>query len=874
MPVKERLSGVSIHTLVPVKTKPIRLTIQEEILSSKPFVIPKRNFKQAVFAGRQRELDYLKSFYSETLTRIKKQNSGTEETSKPYVIGIKGEAGIGKSRLVKEFHARISSALSNCRFISGGSYSSGQNPYGLISELLKNSLSISEDIHADKVQRIITESRPELSKENITHLTKIICGVSSTENSIGVKNALKEFLFSLCYNLNQQNLPLVLVLEDMQWADEPSLETIEHIVRSLNLFTDKKQPQLLFIMNYRAGFKPTKALRTESEYKELKLEGLSEKETTELAARINGGKKISPKTIEIIIRRSDGNPFNIEEWCSLFSEDRKTKTVPATVKSLLAERVSALEPGERAVLIAASVLGRKFELRIVNEILKSAEKHEPTENIMQSLVEKKYLVNLTGDIYEFRHDLLQETIYRYLNTGTRRNVHLLAGKAIESLYPGNLSNYYYELARHYTEAKDDLKSPHYLEKAGDKAKDNYEHEKAIRYYSKLLKKCSAEKKYDITFKLCDVYMNRSEWNKQIEQCKNVLAESLRLDKNIKAECYKRIGHAYRLKGDYKDALKIYKKGYRIYEEKHDVQGKLDIMEHEAKVMMNMGKYKESLASFEMIYKIAKEKGYEELYKNALIGLGIVNSKIAKFKNSEIFNKELYLFSKTKKNKQGVLTSMINRAEIYYYQGDLKKAKEVYNKSLVLSKRLQNIQDEASCFGNIGIIYLQEMDYDKALKCFKNQLILVTNINDLTGKCRVLGSLGSCYLKTHNYKTAITFLKQQLILCRSLRRVQTEALCLGNLAIAYNYLGEKNITLKLLKNQLKLDKKVGNTEGIFRAYLNIGILFSELGRYQNSNRFLRKSLKKATGINFLNSEIVQQYLKENESKKRKKEQSYE
>jgi tetratricopeptide (TPR) repeat protein len=839
MPVKERLSGVSLDTLVPVKTKPIRLTIQEEIVSSKPFVIPKRNFKQAVFAGRQRELDYLKSFYSETLTRIKKQNNGTEETSKPYVIGIKGEAGMGKSRLVREFHARISSALSNCRFISGGSYSSGQNPYGLISELLKNSLSISEDTHADKVQGIITESSPELSKENITHLTKIICGVSSTENSIAVKNALKEYLFSLCYYMNQQNLPLVLVLEDMQWADEPSLETIEHIVRSLNLFTDKKQPQMLFIMNYRAGFKPSKALRTESEYKELILEGLSENETTELAARINGGKKISPKTIEIIIRRSDGNPFNIEEWCRLFSEDRKTKTVPATVKSLLAERVSALEPGERAVLIAASVLGRKFELRIVNEILKSAEKHEPTENIMQSLVEKKYLVNLTGDIYEFRHDLLQETIYRYLNTGTRRNVHLLAGKAIESLYPGNLSNYYYELARHYTEAKDDLKSAHYLEKAGDKAKDNYEHNRAIRHYSKLLKKCSAEKKYDITFKLCDVYMNRSEWNKQIELCKNILAESLRLDKNIKAECYKRIGHAYRLKGDYKDARNIYKKAYRIYEEKHDVQGKLDIMEREAKVMMVMGKYKESLASFEMIYKIAKEKGFNELYKNALIGLGVVNSKIASYDNTIKYNEELIKYCIKLGDKTGILSGKINKAEAHYYLGEYKVALSIYTKARLLAQKFNRRQDVASCLGNLGILSMIQKKYTAAFKLFQEQRQIYFELGDVSGVARSLGLIGANLISCKEYRNAMPYFVKQRIIYKKQNNKNSEAICLGNIGLIYFNVGNYKSAKELYLRQLKIDKKNKNLDGILRAYLNLGILFKKINKTAISKSYFTK-----------------------------------
>lgn len=842
MPVKERLSGVSIHTLVPVKPKPVRLTIQEEILSSKPFVIPKRNFKHASFTGRQRELDYLTSFYRETLTRLKKQNSGGEETFKPYIIGIKGEAGIGKSRLVREFHVRTSSAVSNCRFISGGSYSSGQNPYGLISGLLKNSFNLpAENNIYDNVLPVIKQACPDLSGENISHLAKTVCGKVSYGNSIAVKNAAKEYLFFLCNELNKENIPLVLILEDMQWADEPSLEVLEHIVRSVNLYTDKKQPQMLFVMNYRAGFKPSKSLRTESEYKELTLEALTEKETNELITSLSGGKAAGDKARGIILKRSDGNPFNIEEWCRLLLDDKTTRAVPATVKSLLAERVSELEPGERAVLIAASVLGRKFELRIVNEILKNAEKHEPTEKIMQNLVDKKYIVNLTGDVYEFRHDLLQEIIYRYLNINTRRNAHLLAGTAIESLYSNELHNYYYELARHYTEAKDEQKSPEYLEKAGDKAKDNYEHERAIRYYGKLLNVVTCEKRYNITFKLCDVYMNRSEWNKQIELCNNILAESLRLDKNIKAECYKRTGHAYRLKGDYKDALKVYKKAYRIYEEKHEVQGKLDIMEHEAKVMMNMGKYKESLASFEMIYKISKEKRYDELYKNSLIGLGIVNSKFGKYSETIKYSEELHEHSLTNKNTDGIITSEINKAEAVYFMGNYDLATEIYLKALRKAKILSKQQEIPICLGNLGVIYQTKKKFKKALNYFQQQLHFFINCGDKPGISRALGLIGSCYISLCNFNKALYFLYEQLQMCTHLKRKQTEAVCVGNIAVVYSQLGDYSKANKYFKKQLLIDTGLSNYEGIFRALLNMGILYRNSGNYFKSNKFISKAL---------------------------------
>lgn len=850
MPVKERLSDISLYTLTPLKFKKPRITIEEDALPSKPFIIPKRKHSEVKFTGRQRELDYLRTLYSETIIRIKKINSGGESFYKPIAAGIKGEAGIGKSRLVKEFSKRISSEVSEAGFISGGSYSSGQNPYGLISNLIRNSFGITQklsgSIYYSEAYPTVKDKAGFLSHNNITLLTKLVCGNITEQNRTAINNAVKEYLFGICSELNKQNIPLVITLEDMQWADEPSLEVIEHILKSLNLFTENKQPQILFIFNYRSRFKPSKTLRSESDYREVMLERLSDAETERLITALTEGKTLNGKTLndktrELIVKRSEGSPFNLEEWCRLFTEGKNSRAVPATVKGMLAERVSLLEADERAALIAASVLGRKFELKIVNEILKQAGKEQATEKTMQSLAEKRYLVNLTGDVHEFRHDILQETIYGYLKRQVRQNVHQLAGEAIEELYKSRLSEHYYELARHYAEAKSEAKSIEYLEKAGDKAKNNYEHERAIMYYQKLLKKVTGENKYRITFKLCDVYMNRSEWNKQIELCKNILAESLRLDKKIKAECYKRIGHAYRLKGDYKDALKIYKKAYRIHEANQNVQGKLDIMEREAKVMMVMGKYKESLVSFETIYKVSKENNYNESFKNALIGLGIVSSKIAMYNDTLRYNDELYVFSNNKRDKQGVLTSNINKAEAMYQLGRFKDAYFTYKNALKIAINIKSLYDEANCMGNIGAIFYMRSNYRVALKSFMKQLEKYLTLGDRAGVSRAIGSIGACYISLGIYNKALEYLGKQLNLAKELNRFQSLSLCLGNIGAIYGLMGEFDKAQEYYSQQIQLDKKYNNIIGFIKASINIGIMLRNKGDYRKAIYKFQKAL---------------------------------
>jgi len=813
MPVKEKLSGISIESLIPAKTKLThKIIIKDDSLRSSPFVIPKNRKRYSEFTGRIKELDYLRMLYAEMLQRTKKQNPEHETSFKPIIAAIKGEPGIGKTRLTREFILRsvkLSAGIID-NVLTGGNASTGQKQFGPFIEMIP-SLKI----------------KIKTSKNDSTHLASA--------------NLVKDGLFKKARLLNDSGLPLVVIIEDMQWADEATLFTLDNMLRSLNLYTESKQPQLMLLLNYRSTFKPTRTIRTESEYRELLLESFNEKYAIELIGKLTAGLQLSNKTAELIAKRADGNPFNIEEWCRLLTSNKKLSQIPQTVRHLLIERISALTHEERSVLIAACISGRKFDVNFVNALLRKAGKSEAAKSTLKNLEETGYIINLTGNTYEFRHDILQETIFRQLEAGLRKELHGIAGEVIEEVYKNKLSDHYYELARHYTLAKNEAKTIEYLEKAGDKAKDNYEHERALRFYNRLRPLLEGNRKFEVIFKMCDVHMNRSEWNIQIDHCNAILKTSRLLDKRIKAECYKRIGHALRLKGEYRNALSIYKKAFRIFEQDKDIQGKLDIMEHEAKVMLATGRFKDSIKSFETIYRISKEQKYIDSFKNALIGLGIANSKIGEYENTIKYNKELMLHSEDHKDKQGIINSKINEAEALFFLGKLTHSYSGYIEALRLSKRINKIQDITICMGNIGIIFFSQHKYQKSLYYFLKQLNGYSFLNDKAGISRAYGLIGSCFISIGKYKKALHYLKKQLKMSIELKRPQSEAICLGNIGIIYNLIGKFKKAKIILTKQLSIDKKIENWEGVYRALGNIGILYKNLKKYPMARKYYKRAL---------------------------------
>lgn len=830
MPVKEKLSGISLEALILAKTKLTRkIIIKDDSFRSSQFVIPQNRKSTSSFTGRTKELDYLRVQYSKTLQQIKNKISEEEKAFKPIITGIKGEPGIGKSRLMQEFLNRtvkLSAGKIN-NVVSGKNLKTSQNSLGPFAEII-----------------------PEFNQQ------KFLPGENG--NYREAANYIKEKLFKKAEFLNSKGLPLVLAIEDMQWADENTLYILDQLLKAINLYGEGEQPLIFLMLNYRNSFKPTKVMRQESEYHELMLEALDEKNTFNLINNLTGSTKLNTKIRELIAVRADGNPFNIEEWCSLVTANKKLNRVPQTVRHLLVEKISGLTPGERSILIAACISGRKFDIRFVNEVLKRAGKAEAESDDIKNLEEKRYIINLTGSTYEFRHDILHETLYMQLEAGLRRELHKIAGEVTEKLYKSKLSEHFYELARHFSLAKDETKTIEYLEKAGDKAKGNYEHERALRFYRKLLQKLAEKQKFEVIFKMCDVHMNRSEWNKQIEQCNAILKTSRLLDKRIKAECYKRIGHALRLKGEYRKALSIYKKAFRIFENDKDVQGKLDIMEHEAKVMMVMGRYPETHNSFIQINHLAKNTGNKNAYTNSLIGLGIVNNKMGKYDLSLRYNEELYEFFKINKDKNGIVTSQINKAETLFLIKEYDAALNIYKKSLSFAKTHEQNQNISICLGNLGLIYYTKHKYKKSLPFFFRQLKLSILLGDKAGIARAYGNIGACYISIGQYKISLDYLEKQNKICKELKRKQSLSVCTGNIGTVYNFMGEYEKAIMFFKIQKKLDRSIGNSEGIYRAFVNIGITYKNLEKLHHAIRSFKKAIKHLEKIDKINTDLL--YLK--------------
>jgi ABC-type transport system substrate-binding protein/class 3 adenylate cyclase len=424
------------------------------------------------------------------------------------IVSISGQPGIGKTRLAAEGRERYEL---RARFLTAhcASYATGV-PYAPLRELLRSWLGLGL---SDPEARLRLELKAELERllgtagaDAYLFLANLL-GLSLEPDSEqrlrdyardSVKLQTHEAVFSLVRALAAER-PSCLLLEDLHWADEPTLELVEELLP----LTD--QEALCLVLMHRADpDQPSWDLsdrarrRYRHRYLELELAPLSPEETAELAAG-SAGARPSGQLAAFLAERTGGNPLFIEEVVRDLLErgalERENGTlrlaqgadavVPTLIQEALQARLDRLAAETREIVALAAVAGRSFSLPLL-ERLASKEQLLPALSELQRLelvVEERHRPALE---YRFSHGLVHEAAYGALTSAGKRALHRRVGAALEELVAAEPERAYPALARHFAAAEEPAKAADYLLKAGDAARRIFADEEAVSHYRRAL----------------------------------------------------------------------------------------------------------------------------------------------------------------------------------------------------------------------------------------------------------------------------------------------------------------------------------------------------------------------------------------------------
>ena len=440
------------------------------------------------FVGRRKEIKDLGEAWEQT-------RSGSGQ-----VVGIVGDAGVGKSRLLLEFMSRL--PRGDYTYLEGRCFHYGSSmAYLPILDILKAYFGIEEEVTESIIKERIevrlrgTEGQPQNVPPAIHELLSLKVE-DEKYLQLGPQQRRERF-FEATRDLlvrESRRKPLILVVEDLHWIDQISQGFLDYLIDAL------PKARILLVLLYRHEY--THNWWSKPYCRKVLAGQLSAQTIATLVQAILEGGEVDPELMEFVISKAGGNPLFVEELTHSLLENgsilRKKHRyvlsrkgaeieVPGTIVGIIGARLDRVEGSLKQTLQMASVIGRRFSYRILEEITGRKEGLKEDLLSLQKL-EFIYATQLFPEQeHSFKHALTQEVAYRSLLLKRRAEIHESIGRAIETLHTESLEEHYELLAYHYARSNNHQKAVEYLDLANQKTASASAMEQAKVYFDKAMK---------------------------------------------------------------------------------------------------------------------------------------------------------------------------------------------------------------------------------------------------------------------------------------------------------------------------------------------------------------------------------------------------
>jgi predicted ATPase len=440
----------------------------------------------AVFVGRHQEMAELKAALDEALA------------GQGRLVMLVGEPGIGKTRTAQELAAIAEQR--GARVLWGWCYEEeGAPPYWPWVQSLR---AYGQQLDPDQLRALMGPGAADIA-EIVPEIREKLPGLEPPPALEPEQARFRLFDSITAFVKNAaQAQPLMLVLDDLHWADKSSLLLLPFLARELG------GSRLLVVGCYRdvelsRQHPLSEALAQLSResagggFRRVLLRGLSQGDSEPFIQAMAG---IQPpqRLVDTIYTNTEGNPFFMKEVVRLLSERGELTAeevggprgirIPEGVREAIGQRLNRLTEPCNQTLTTASIIGREFEFKVLGRSSSGVSEDQLLlaidEALAAHLIEE---VTGTGERYQFTHALVQQTLAEELSSSRRVRLHARIGEAIEELYGRDADAHAAELAHHFAEARPVVgveKLVHYSLLAGERALAAYAYEDALAHFER------------------------------------------------------------------------------------------------------------------------------------------------------------------------------------------------------------------------------------------------------------------------------------------------------------------------------------------------------------------------------------------------------
>lgn len=753
------------------KGQQIELIATEEVFEETPRGI------YSELIGRENEMRALENHFD----RMMKGESST--------IMVSGEVGIGKSRLVWEMGKKVKTM--QARYLVGRCLHSEMGfPYKPIIEIIRGYFALKDLKEPESITVFLEEKAPHL----VGRLDIILALLMITGKDVSLIN--KEQLWDTIteiVKLIAQDRPLLMHIEDLQWADQATLNLLTFLARNTS------REKVLIIGTYRPEELTTSAngqphplhqtLELLNKFRlsrEIILDRLDIEGTKKVTHSVFSDGIFPENLYDMIHRETEGNPLFIVELLEflrntgfVYRDDEKWRfsgevdkiSIPRRISEVITNRLQKLSEDERQILSVAAVEGEVFHTNTLTRCLRVS--RMKVLRYLQNLESSHHLIHATETDFIFDHGKIRDVVYDSLIAELRKEYHTLIAEHFCEFY-SNQDEHAVKIAHHLVKADKEKDALDYFIRAGKYAKLLFANEEAIKNLSSAL---------EIV-------------NKLFEQ-------------QLKPGLQKK---------------------------------KLDILKERAEIHLRTDNYDASLSDYEEVSEIAEQLDNQQEIADAILGIGTSKIKKGDHKIGLDYHKKALMLHKQIGNRIGEGHTLQHMAIAYWECGDMETALKLCGEALEIANETGDKMLKAGCFMWFGGIYHILGEYEKSITYCKDGLSILKKGPDRNTEAECLHAIAIDHHFLANFEESLQYADKTIELCKKIGNRFYEAWGYIDNAINYRELGQYREALCQIEKAGKIYENINAPWGTGRCLMVESWIHDDVGNHVETLRVTDKGIE--------------------------------
>jgi len=724
-----------VQPLAPISVKGKAEPIQVYVVrAAKPraFRVPTRGVEgiETRTIGREAELQSLQAAME-----------AARRHRRTHLVSVVAEAGVGKSRLLYEFSNWLDLRPERTLLFKGRASQEMINlPYSLIRDVLAFRFEIQDSDRAstarEKIERGIVEFLGPESVEKahfIGHLVGIDFSHSPyLQGILGDARQIRDRAFHYIGQLFEavtREHAAAILLEDIHWADEGSLNLIEHLARER-----PDQPLLILGLTRPTLFERRPAWGAElPSHTRLDVRPLTEQDCRRLVAEILRKAPEVPAQLEdLVVRRAEGSPYYVEEFIKMLIDDGvivagedewrvergrlDAVRVPATLTGVLQSRLDSLPPPEREILQQASVVGRIFWEEVVARLhhpdTPRIELQQATNERLAALWKKELVFGRGASAfagmheYIFKHALLHDVAYESVLMRLRRAYHAQVAASLIDLSGERVGEFAGRIGEHFERAGEWLQAAEWYGRAGKQARDTYAPEAAISYYRKALEFAKESpvtaSRFDLYAGLGAALVEQARYAEAMDTFTTMREEAdVAVDRLAAARAWYGLATVQVNQGDHHAAVVSAERAEATGQE---AGARLEVamaLEIKAGGLYRLGDAEAARTAAEQALTITTELDARRQMASSLNLLGLVHNMQGRYELAERHFEKAIAICRELGDRRRVMPPLNNLGVIAEARGDYATALARYGEALEIARDIGNRDGELVYLNNVG-----------------------------------------------------------------------------------------------------------------------------------------------------------------------------